>query len=321
MIKKNEVRFSGDFNFSDQKFLTFPIETDGGPLNSIIEVGLFDDQSGTLPKDFNRAELHTLFSSVRNKNFKLSQKPGEAILSMFSFVDDWKIHWDVSGSIGKKVIHAVMKDDKGQVISRISKSIVVDFSPPKLLHFKILSDLVVPGKTVRFAINASDQESGISKITSSFVKSGGEKSVLVDIPLVKNEDFLDQFVGSFLVPLDLKSPIDISITALNGLGRPSILTKTIQLSGVTSVPVVTSIKGVVKEGGRLQPGLVVTLYDAKSKKSKIVTSNENGEFVFEQLEPLSYKISVEKLSSLRTATKFVDLKLGQTVDVILELLQ
>ena len=83
----------------------------------------------------------------------------------------------------------------------------------------------------------------------------------------------------------------------------------------------TSIKGVVKEGGRLQPGLVVTLYDAKSKKSKVITSNENGVFLFENLEPLSYKISVEKISSSRTATKFVDLKLGQTVDIVLELLQ
>jgi len=84
---------------------------------------------------------------------------------------------------------------------------------------------------------------------------------------------------------------------------------------------VTLIKGVVKEGGRLQPGLVVTLYDAKSKKSTVVTSNDNGEFIFEKLEPLSYKISVEKPSSSRAATKFVDLKVGQTVDVILELLQ
>lgn len=322
LIKKYEVRFSGDFNFSDQKFLSFPIETDGGSLGSTIEIGLFDDKStSTFPKDFSRAELHTSFLSVRNNSFKLLQKPGEGPFSLFSFVDDWKINWDVSGSIGKKVIHAVMRNDKGEVISRSSKNIVVDFSPPKLLNFKVLSDLVVPGKNLRFSINASDQESGISKITSSFSKAGVEKSVLVEIPIVKNEDFLDQFVGSFLVPSDLKSPIEISITAFNGLGRSSILTKSIQLSGVTSVPVVTSIKGVVKEGGRLQPGLVVTLYDAKSKKSNIVTSNENGEFVFEQLEPLSYKISVEKLSSSRTATKIVDLKLGQTVDVILELLQ
>ena len=324
LIKKNEVRFSGDFSFSDQKILTFPIQTDGGTFNSTIEVGLFDDKNtDSFPTDFSRAELHTTFLSVRNNNFRLLQKQGEGLFSLFSFVDDWKIHWDVSGSVGKKVVHAVMKDDKGQVISKISKSIVVDFSLPKLSNFKILSDLVVPGKSVRFAINASDQESGISKITSSFVKSGGEKSVLVDIPLVKNEDFLDQFIGSFLVPLDLKSPIDISITVFNGLGRSSILTKTIQLSGVTvtSTLVVTSIKGVVKEGGRLQPGLVVTLYDTKSKKSKFGTTDANGEFMFDKLEPLVYKISVEKPSSSRTATKVIDLNSGQTVDVNLELLQ
>ena len=321
LIKKNEIRFSGDFNFSDQKILTFPIESDGGTLNSIIEVGLFDDQSGPFPKDFSRAELHTLFSSVRNKNFKLSQKLGEDFFTLFSFIDDWKIHWDVSGSVGKKVIHAVMRNVNGDVISRSSKNIVVDFSSPRLFSFKILSDLVVPGKTVRFAINASDQESGISKIFSSFSKSGVDKSILTDIPLVKSEDFPDQFIGSFFVPSDLKSPIDISITALNVLGRSSVLTKTIQLSGVTSVPVVTSIKGVVKEGGRLQPGLVVTLYDAKSKKSIFGTTDDNGEFIFDKLEPLNYKISVEKPSSLRTATKFVDLKIGQTVDVFLELLQ
>jgi Carboxypeptidase regulatory-like domain len=324
LIKKNEVRFSGEFSFSDQKILTFPIQTDGGTLNSTIEVGLFDDKNtDSFPTDFSRAELHTTFLSVRNNNFRLLQKQGESLFSLFSFVDDWKIHWDVSGSVGKKVVHAVMKDDKGQVISKISKSIVVDFSLPKLSNFKILSDLVVPGKSVRFAINASDQESGISKITSSFVKSGGEKSVLVDIPLVKNEDFLDQFIGSFLVPLDLKSPIDISITVFNGLGRSSILTKTIQLSGVTvtSTLVVTSIKGVVKEGGRLQPGLVVTLYDTKSKKSKFGTTDANGEFMFDKLEPLVYKISVEKPSSSRTATKVIDLNSGQTVDVNLELLQ
>jgi len=322
LIKKNEVRFSGEFSFSDQKILTFPIQTDGGTLNSTIEVGLFDDKNtDSFPTDFSLAELHTTFLSVRNNNFRLLQKQGEGLFSLFSFVDDWKIHWDVSGSVGKKVVHAVMKDDKGQVISKISKSIVVDFSLPKLSNFKILSDLVVPGKSVRFAINASDQESGISKITSSFVKSGVEKSILVDIPLVKSEDFPDQFIGSFLVPSDLKSPIEISITAFNGLGRSSVLTKTIMLSAPTPVSVVTSIKGVVKEGGRFQPGLVVTLYDEKSKKSKIFISNENGEFVFEQLEPLSYKISVEKPSSSRTATKIVDLKLGQTVNLILELLQ
>lgn len=90
---------------------------------------------------------------------------------------------------------------------------------------------------------------------------------------------------------------------------------------VTSTLVVTSIKGVVKEGGRLQPGLVVTLYDTKSKKSKFGTTDANGEFMFDKLEPLVYKISVEKPSSSRTATKVIDLNSGQTVDVNLELLQ
>ena len=322
LIKNNEIRFSGDLNYSDQKILTFPIETDGGSGNSTLEIGLWDDsKTNEFSKDFSSAELHTSFLSVRNKNFKLSQKPGEGVFSLFSFVDDWNIQWDVSGSSGKKVIHAIMKDEKGKIMSMVSKRIVIDFSPPKLSNFQILSDVVIPGKNFRFAIIASDPESGISKISSSFGKTGSEKPILIDIPLIKNNDFPDQFIGSFLVPLDLKTPIEISVTVLNSLGRSSILTKTIQLSGITSSSIVTSIKGVVKEGGRLQPGLVVTLYDAKSKKSKVVTSNENGVFLFENLEPLSYKISVEKISSSRTATKFVDLKLGQTVDVNLELLQ
>jgi hypothetical protein len=84
---------------------------------------------------------------------------------------------------------------------------------------------------------------------------------------------------------------------------------------------VTCIKGVVKEGGRLQAGLIVTLYNSKTKKNTVITTNDNGEFIFENLEALNYKITVEKPASSRTVTKVIDLKIGQTVNLNLELLQ
>ena len=265
--------------------------------------------------------MSTKILSVRNKKFKLLQKPGDYNFHLYSSVDDWKVQWDVSGLSGKKVIHAVMRNEKGDIISRTSKNLVIDFSPPKIHDFVVLTDLVVPGKFVRLAFNASDQESGLSKINLYFIKTGSEKPVLLEIPLIKSIDFPDQFVGSFLVPLELKSAFDISIIAVNGSGKSFTLTKTIRFANSLTSPVVTCIKGVVKEGGRLQPGMVVSLYDAKSKKKRVVVTNDNGEFVFEKLEPLNYKVSVEKPSSFRSAVKFIDLNIGQSVNLVLELLQ
>ena len=318
----NEIRFSGQFEFNDNNMLLFQVEGDGGTVNSTLEVGLWDDlNTDKFPIDFTLSELSTKILSVRNKKFKLLQKPGDYNFHLYSSVDDWKVQWDVSGLSGKKVIHAVMRNEKGDIISRTSKNLVIDFSPPKIQDFVVLTDLVVPGKFVRLAFNASDQESGLSKINLYFIKTGGEKPVLLEIPLNKSIDFPDQFVGSFLVPLELKSAFDISIIAVNGSGKSFTLTKTIRFANSLTSPVVTCIKGVVKEGGRLQPGMVVSLYDAKSKKKRVVVTNDNGEFVFEKLEPLNYKVSVEKPSSFRSAVKFIDLNIGQSVNLVLELLQ
>jgi len=322
LIKGNEIRFSGNISLSDQNILTFPIETDGGSNDTLVDIGMWDySYSDKAPEDFSRAEVSSSFSSTRNKSFKLNQKNGEANFTLFSFVDDWKIQWDVSGSSGKKVIHAWMKDEKGKVIAKASKNITIDYTPPRLFNFQVLSDITEPGKAVRFSINAQDRESGISKINAYYSKQGGDKPMLIELPLVKNEDIPDQWVSSFIIPADSKSAVEVSVVAVNGLGKSFTLSKEIKLVTSTPAPLVTCIKGVVKEGGRLQAGLIVTLYNSKTKKNTVITTNDNGEFIFENLEALNYKITVEKPASSRTVTKVIDLKIGQTVNLNLELLQ
>lgn len=322
LIKNDEIRFAGSISLSDQNILNFPIEIDGGLNDTSIDIGMWDySYSDKAPEDLNRAEVSSSFSSTRNKSFKINQKINEGNFTLYSFVDDWKIQWDVSGSSGKKIIHAWMKNKEGKIIARASKNITIDYTPPKLFNFQVLSDITEASKAIRFSINAQDRETGISKINAYYSKQGSDKPMLIEIPLVKNEDIPDQWVSSFIIPTDSKNSVEVSVVAVNGLGKSFTLNKEIKLVTSTAAPLVTCIKGIVKEGGRLQAGLTVTLYNSKTKKNTVITTNNDGEFIFENLEALNYKITVEKPASSRTVTKVIDLKIGQTVNLNLELLQ
>ncbi len=62
-------------------------------------------------------------------------------------------------------------------------------------------------------------------------------------------------------------------------------------------PTTGKVKGTVVQGGRPQPNLAVTLADADGKPQGVVTTNDKGEFTFEQVKPGVYQVTSAKPDS------------------------
>ncbi|MCC9606826.1 carboxypeptidase regulatory-like domain-containing protein [Blastopirellula sp. JC732] len=231
-------------------------------------------------------------------------------------LNDWNVELDTTGIVGRRRIQLQMLDADGNVIDQTWQTIVIDDTPPRSVRFTTSPTLAQAKKPATFVATAFDGETGIAQM-QMFIGEPFDNAVPKDaklVPMVLGND------GNFSAQLTLNDlgRNFVTVVATNGVGIQAFKTTSVHVLDELPPPMAT-IRGVVLEAGRPQPGLTVTLAGADGKPIKTSETSPSGEYVFGQLTPGAYKLSVVKAAAARNATAAAVGKPDQTTTVDLNL--
>ncbi|MFN6052954.1 MAG: hypothetical protein ACK47R_19165, partial [Planctomycetia bacterium] len=314
-VEISDVKFTGDF-----KIMELRLEADTINSKAKLQAALWDFNKAPLePVNFEKSELNYSFNTSRKEFVKVIQEKGSLALKFQACVDDWKISWNAEGLSGAKVIHAWLKDENGNILTRKSFKTVIDRTEPEKLELSNLPKNVNPGQEVIIQVLTSDRESGISKVEMSTGQSVQGKNVPA-VKLNKNKDIPNLWEGKYLVPKDANGTQNISIVSMNGFGISRKIDASFEVVS-TRIPTTGTIGVLVFEGGRKQPNLTVKLEYQKGKLIKNLITDDEGKVTFSDLQPGGYKVFVQKISSGRNSAQSIQLKVGDKQVISMELLQ
>lgn len=224
-------------------------------------------------------------------------------------VKDWVIPVETGGVFGTRPFSL------GIGAASAEARVTLDATAPAGLRFRRLPATSLRGKALALTAEATDEESGVSKVVfyvgepppdgkplppgkaalgvRGSVPSAGAKKAPTD------DASAAAFTGSLLMP-DQKGPVLVGVRFTNRVGLSEDLTAEVTL---VDPPTTGSIKGRVVQGAtseRGQPGLdvVLTEPDAKPDAKPIAAAktNDKGEFTMTGLKPGQYVLSTAKPS-------------------------
>lgn len=313
-----EIKVSNDF-----KTLNVIFEADVMNSKAKLEAGVWDLNKDPIePINFQKSDVSCFFKTPRKESVKIIQEKGAAFLKFQGCVDDWRISWNVEGLNGAKVIHAWLKDEYDNIISRKSVKTIIDRTAPDKFEIDAFPKSVNPEQEITLRVITSDEESDISKVELFFAQKLEGKNVDT-IPLIKfkrNKEIPSLWEGNYLVPKDSNGAQFFTLVSTNGFGISKRINATWEVVQAKT-PTTGEIVATVLEGGRKQPNLTVKLFDQKGKLIKTQITDVEGKTKFANLQPNSYSVIVEKISSGRKSTQNINLKPGDISMTSLELLQ
>jgi hypothetical protein len=223
---------------------------------------------------------------------------------------------------GERLIRARLLGEKDrEIVPPAYHTVVFDDHVPERVTFVELPKQVKRDLTMKVMATGWDKGAGIKEVVF-FVGPPTEDGKLPALKapgqLVEGKD--DLWEARLPLPGDKKGELEVGVRFTNRVGLSAFAKGTVELvefDPVKNAPGV--IQGVVVEGGLPQPGLVVTLLDAKGAKLSETKTNSEGSYRFEGLAPGAYYLSVVKPSNQRRAMRGVNLLPGQTERVRLEL--
>jgi hypothetical protein len=225
----------------------------------------------------------------------------------------------------------VLNTETGREVEEVLKQIDIDDTPPEQVAVAVLAAVdpglpplpkgrVYRGSKIRLRATGADPESGIREViffagrplpdgtippTAAFVR--------VDKP-TKPEKGPVYWAGELDVPADVRGSFAVAVRFVNNAGLATNQELLPMLEVVDLPPggaVKGSIAGIVREGSRTQPGLVVVLSDVTGKKVAETTSAADGSFLFEGLDPGTYKVSAVMTADSTRGETDVPLKAGE----------
>lgn len=209
-------------------------------------------------------------------------------------LNNWTAEFDTTGIVGRRRVQLQMLDTYGNVIDEAWQPIIIDDSAPRSVRFTTSPTLAQVSKPTTFAATAFDGETGIAQM-QMFVGEPFNNGPPKDAKLVPMELGQDGYYSGQLTLADLGRNY-VTVIATNGVGIQAFQTTTVHVLEQLPPPMAT-IRGNVLEAGRPQPGLTVTLSGADGKAIKTSQTSPSGEYVFGQLKPGAYKLSVVKAAS------------------------
>ncbi len=274
------------------------------------------------PKFSNIEKTETLTGGLRSRIGLRAHESGGWDFTCDESV--WHLNWDAEGLKGAKKIHLDLISGDGKILAAKMITLLVDPTPIRLIEVVGLPQEVSPGGKYSFVVLVDEPESGVKSVTGFFGSPVTDSSGVQAIP-PNPQKFPASFQGNLIsadlvVPVDAKTPVTLSLQAINGAGQSTFLSRTLNL-GAPKPPPDPSVFGTVTEGDRPQADLTVTLLDSKGKEVASAKTNSMGEYRMENLKKGSFSLEVSKRSSGRKAKKMVTLQPGPPVEVDLKLLQ
>lgn len=310
--------------------LTFEADhvADPGSKRLVLDALTFVDKDGK--RHFNRLAE---FEGDRDIRWFFAGAGPDGGLRLTPDVKDWSQEVDLSGFPGKvtlrlrlidkeNIAETVLDTDKEKwdyEAREVSKTIVLDDTPPKAVDFEKIPRPAVRGKPFVVQAGGIDDESGIREVIFFLGKLPPSAKLPPDAiavpgtPIKKDSPI---WAAELTAPLDARNPLDVSVRFINNVGLST--TEVTALAVVDPPPPPpkvakkASIAGVVMEGDRPQKGLKVDLLDAAGRPLLSTTTADKGQFVFKDLAPGEYRVSsVKTASNTRGESRPIPLAVGE----------
>jgi hypothetical protein len=226
-------------------------------------------------------------------------------------VQDWGTDLDLGRLYGATVLRLqllgkdnrprkVLDPETGLETTEVRMTVLLDDTPPHDVRFVGLPKQAFRGKAVVLQAGGLDEESGIREVLFFTGRPLPDGKVPPDAlwaagKRVKKDG--DVWAGELALPLVQPNPLEISVRFTNGVG---LSTTERVLLGVADVPAEkvaakkASIAGVVVEGDLPQMGLPVELRNSAGKVIATTKTDARGAFLFQDLDPDSYRVSSVK---------------------------
>ncbi|MBI2808295.1 MAG: carboxypeptidase regulatory-like domain-containing protein [Planctomycetes bacterium] len=273
------------------------LEVDNAPTGTRLEVALgrlLDD--GTF-----KAEVVRDFANAKKQRVGMATTKDALIFD--ASIGDWTAFFDTRHAVGPRALRARLLDAKGKQIAQAEQSMVIDDSPPIAL-IAPTPPQVQRGTVLQMKAQGVDPQSGVAQVV--FFLGQPEKG---EVPVaatrfkaIPANRELTQWHAPLFVPADHKGPLAISVQVVNHAGMASIDTVTVDVTaGEPGKTGLGEIRGIVMEGPRVQPKLLVTLVNADGKEVARTHTLADGTYVFRQLAPGKYRVICVKPESQRRA--------------------
>ncbi len=298
-----------------------PLEIDG-PISGEYKVRVGLDRTGdTDIEDMPASDLRE-YVGLRQQKLVFSVSPeGELICQ--PEVRDWTPQFDTADIFGRnvKIRVAVVKDkdkmkiavapesrpefartesdDREKEIKSVFAQITVDDSVPEGLTLDLPKDKEgTVGEPFEIKTGIKDRKSTQAPIARVIVFRGkGPKTDKEEIKaddIIMVEEVTDPKIKDWKLKLPAhteKGLLALSVQFVTKTGAKATITDAMTFSPATVAKKLYKIKGRVVRGELGQPGLKVTLLDAKGNVKGMADTNDKGAFTFENVEPGTYVIS------------------------------
>lgn len=273
------------------------VEVDNAPPGCKLEVAL-----GRAFKDGAfKAEIVREFTDAKKRRIDLEASKDALVFD--AAIGDWTATFDTRSIVGARELRARLIDQAGQELASSKQSVIIDDSPP-IAKMVLLPAQVKRGSILQVQAEGADPETGIAQVVFFFGRPDkGEIPPSAPrfkaIPARRDQTL---WGGALLVPPDHKGPLALSVHVVNNAGLATVDTVTLDVTdtepGKTGLG---EIRGIVFEGQRVQPNLLVTLTDEAGKEIARTRTLANGTYSFPKLAPRRYRVICVKPESQRRA--------------------
>jgi hypothetical protein len=324
------------------------LEVDNAPRGAVAELGLDKDGGGFKAE---QGELVTLPDDRSQKLFVGFGAPKGALL-LRPELSDWKAELDAKGIDGRRSVRLRLLDAKGkpeevidiargpsEVTEAITAVVRLNSNEPygvRFVGFPKKSEpplKLVKGEPLPLKATSDDPRDDVKEVRFYLGKPGPDGKKPANAPevvgkLVPDPDRPErgEWVASLPAPTMTKGTLEVTAVFVNQSNLSASETITIELveagaAGKGAGAGKTSIEGVVTEGDRPQPNVPVALRDVQGNVKDTKTTNDKGQFVFENLAPGTYRVAAAKVGSNTKGETAVGVAEGEKKKVEVKLLR
>jgi hypothetical protein len=295
------------------------VEADNIPAGYTIELGMYRDRACEHPE----GEVFHFKGDRRPRLFAATKGPLGGIL-FHGEAQDWITDIDTAKVFGTRYLRVrLLEDDSKKPVAfikvnadgtteratEIRAGMFLDGNLPDVAFGDFPKEQVRGTPLTVEAIAKAD--SGIKQVVFFVGKPGKDGKLPANAPMVEAEQVpgKDVWVAQLPAPTDKPAKIDVTVQATSKVDLSATAIVTIKL--VDAKPGAASIKGVVVEGDRPQPGLEVVLRDPQGVPKDTVKSDDKGVFLFKNVAPGTYQIVVVKGSDNTQGAVAVQVAAGE----------
>jgi len=227
---------------------------------------------------------------------------------------DWVKDLNLANLQGRVQVDVVLLDQAGKervsVPPTVPLRLIVDGTPPERIAFLPMPNplKLQKGKTLTLVARVEDPETEVVKATfflakdldegkmpADAIKAVGHK--LASFPVFGYEE--ERWAGDLKVPDDFRGPGVVGVIFTNKAGITNALPEVqrIEIVDAPPKPPLGSIEGKVEYGGRLQPGVAITLVDENGKNKAGAVTDDKGVFKIKDVVPGHYTVLAARKDS------------------------